>query len=171
MRGLVVGALLSIGLATSAQAVPVVFTEATGGCGPLNPGNNVNCQGSTEGTATITFGSAVPGGSTITVTGQTNQNSAFDVFAFNANTSTLIANDVNFGNGFNPITFTLPDGTFTGLRFETERLGNSANFQGNLRSEANLTAVPGPIAGAGLPVLMALGGFVWARRRKAAATA
>jgi LPXTG-motif cell wall-anchored protein len=32
-------------------------------------------------------------------------------------------------------------------------------------------AVPGPIAGAGLPALMALGGFVWARRRKAAAVA
>jgi LPXTG-motif cell wall-anchored protein len=34
-----------------------------------------------------------------------------------------------------------------------------------------LQIVPGPIAGAGLPALMALGGFVWARRRKAAATA
>jgi hypothetical protein len=30
-----------------------------------------------------------------------------------------------------------------------------------------MVPVPGPIAGAGLPVLMALGGFVWARRRKA----
>jgi hypothetical protein len=33
------------------------------------------------------------------------------------------------------------------------------------------TIVPGPIAGAGVPALMALGGFVWARRRKAAAVA
>jgi hypothetical protein len=31
------------------------------------------------------------------------------------------------------------------------------------------TIVPGPIAGAGLPALLALGGFVWARRRKAVA--
>jgi hypothetical protein len=31
--------------------------------------------------------------------------------------------------------------------------------------------VPGPVAGAGLPALLALGGFVWARRRKAAAVA
>jgi hypothetical protein len=30
-------------------------------------------------------------------------------------------------------------------------------------------AVPGPLAGAGLPTLLALGGFMWARRRKAAA--
>ena len=29
--------------------------------------------------------------------------------------------------------------------------------------------VPGPVAGAGLPALLGLGGFVWARRRKAAA--
>jgi hypothetical protein len=35
----------------------------------------------------------------------------------------------------------------------------------------NSVVVPGPIAGAGLPALMALGGFVWARRRKAPATA
>jgi len=34
-----------------------------------------------------------------------------------------------------------------------------------------MVVVPGPIAGAGLPALMALGGFVWARRRKAAAVA
>jgi hypothetical protein len=31
--------------------------------------------------------------------------------------------------------------------------------------------VPGPVAGAGIPALMALGGFVWARRRKAAEVA
>jgi hypothetical protein len=33
------------------------------------------------------------------------------------------------------------------------------------------SVVPGPIAGAGLPALLALGGFVWARRRKTAAVA
>jgi hypothetical protein len=42
--------------------------------------------------------------------------------------------------------------------------GQSASVTGQIR-------VPGPIAGAGLPALMALGGFVWARRRKAAAAA
>jgi len=31
---------------------------------------------------------------------------------------------------------------------------------------SGVTAVPGPIAGAGLPALFALGGLVWARRRK-----
>ncbi len=33
------------------------------------------------------------------------------------------------------------------------------------------TVVPGPVAGAGLPALLALGGLVWARRRKAAVPA
>ena len=33
------------------------------------------------------------------------------------------------------------------------------------------TVVPGPVAGAGLPALLALGGFVWVRRRKAAVPA
>jgi hypothetical protein len=44
------------------------------------------------------------------------------------------------------------------------------NFRLTSTSEST-TVVPGPIAGAGLPTVMALGGFVWARRRKAAATA
>ena len=35
----------------------------------------------------------------------------------------------------------------------------------------SVVAVPGPMAGAGLPALLALGGFVWARRRKAPAMA
>jgi hypothetical protein len=46
--------------------------------------------------------------------------------------------------------------------------GLGANGQGSKTMGANPgTIVPGPIAGAGLPALMALGGFVWARRRKA----
>lgn len=32
-------------------------------------------------------------------------------------------------------------------------------------------SVPGPVAGAGIPALLALGGLVWARRRKAAVAA
>lgn len=38
-------------------------------------------------------------------------------------------------------------------------------------SQPPTIAVPGPIAGAGLPALLALGGFVWACRRKAAVPA
>ncbi len=52
------------------------------------------------------------------------------------------------------------------------------NQNGNARGLSHMSlyyqlaptyAVPGPIAGAGIPALLALGGFVWARRRKAAA--
>ncbi len=45
---------------------------------------------------------------------------------------------------------------------------NGCTFGFNV-NVASTTPVPGPIAGAGLPALMALGGFVWARQRKAAA--
>jgi LPXTG-motif cell wall-anchored protein len=37
----------------------------------------------------------------------------------------------------------------------------------NPQSLPAINPVPGPIAGAGLPALLALGGFVWTRRRKA----
>jgi hypothetical protein len=58
-------------------------------------------------------------------------------------------------------TFTFAGGSFF---FSVDDLilnaGQSASVTGQIR-------VPGPIAGAGLPVLMALGGFMWARHRKA----
>ena len=47
------------------------------------------------------------------------------------------------------------------------RLGLTSFTPGN----GTGTIVPGPIAGAGLPALLALGGLVWARRRKAASAA
>jgi LPXTG-motif cell wall-anchored protein len=47
----------------------------------------------------------------------------------------------------------------------TQRAGGSLTTT----FSASAMAVPGPIAGAGLPALLALGGFVWTRRRKATA--
>jgi hypothetical protein len=57
-------------------------------------------------------------------------------------------------------------------------LSSQTNLQNQMNTEEFLyttmttnTAVPGPIAGAGFPALMALGGFMFARRRRTAATA
>jgi hypothetical protein len=62
-------------------------------------------------------------------------------------------------------TFTFAGGSFFfSVDDLTLNAGQSASVTGQIR-------VPGPIAGAGLPVLVALGGLVWARRRKAAAVA
>jgi hypothetical protein len=49
--------------------------------------------------------------------------------------------------------------------------GHTSSGQSFIYNSPAVATVPGPIAGAGLPTLMALGGFVWARRRKAAAIA
>ena len=65
-------------------------------------------------------------------------------------------------------TILLTDGLSTGT-WSTSRGISHINLYGILA--ATPQAVPGPIAGAGLPALIALGGLVWARRRKAAATA
>ncbi len=70
---------------------------------------------------------------------------------------------LDFDNAFR--TFTSSAGTFM---FAVSDLNVNAGQVGSINGRI---IVPGPIAGAGIPALMALGGFVWARRRKAAATA
>ena len=70
--------------------------------------------------------------------------------------------DLPEGNAGTTLTTNLP-GIFAGLsyiNFHTVQFGG-----GEIRGQI----VPGPIAGAGLPALLAFGGFMWARRRKAAA--
>jgi hypothetical protein len=70
---------------------------------------------------------------------------------------------LDFDNAFR--TFTFAGGTF---QFAVSDVNVNAGQTGSINGRI---IVPGPIAGAGIPALMALGGFVWARRRKAAATA
>jgi hypothetical protein len=75
---------------------------------------------------------------------------------------------VDFDNTIKTFNF-LPTGSFFNLMVNDIDItpGRTVAVTGNLTS----TVVPGPIAGAGIPALMALGGLVWARRRKATAAA
>jgi hypothetical protein len=152
------------GLTSAANAAP--FINITGASGTF--GSNDVC-----GLSTCTFDE------TITFTTPT----GFILASANvSNTPTSPQTNIDFEfaslNGvlFNPVLNSgtellnifnqaLVQGATNTLRFRG-RAGNDASYSGNISF-----AVPGPIAGAGLPVLMALGGLVWARRRKAAATA
>ncbi len=74
---------------------------------------------------------------------------------------------MNFGNGFN--TITLPSfvdlGTTDFLRIVNGGTGNNAG--GQISAVAvNTVAVPGPVAGAGLPALFGLAGAWFLRRRR-----
>jgi LPXTG-motif cell wall-anchored protein len=63
---------------------------------------------------------------------------------------------------------------YTSIRFnnsDTTDIFGFDDFSVGSPEQVQPQPVPGPIAGAGLPALMALGGFVWARRRKAATVA
>ncbi|TBW32427.1 hypothetical protein EYW49_22075 [Siculibacillus lacustris] len=61
----------------------------------------------------------------------------------------------------------MADSTSTNLKFsDTSAKTFSADM---LLANVSVTAVPGPIAGAGLPVVLGLAGFAaWRRRRSAA---
>jgi hypothetical protein len=74
----------------------------------------------------------------------------------------------NFGGGSIGGSGPLPAGVRGG--FEDIFRGGDQDFN-DVRFVLSSIPVPGPVAGAGIPALMALGGFVWARRRKAAAVA
>jgi hypothetical protein len=113
--------------------------------------------------------------------------------SFTANTQTpfftLIEESyLDVGNGLFTLAMLLDNASFTGSGAQAENdvapgtndLSYSVTAVYRLTpttgrpfsSEATIAvAVPGPIAGAGIPALMALGGLVWARRRKAAAAA
>ncbi len=207
MNRLTMGALLSLGLATSAQANVtfiqgndpsqivnnVLFDNGQTGSpilGDLNgpaPDNVITFTSSSDQLRTTAGGQAnleaVDGGINQLTIGTVSPFIGFEAIQFAVqgsagSTINITAND-NMGGPFvsGPILLTNANTTFT---FNTDALqfitslsftatgGGIVNFR---QVGVGALVVPGPIAGAGLPVLMALGGLVWARRRLAAATA
>ncbi len=207
MNRLTLGALLSLGLATSAQANVmfiqgndpsqivnnVLFDNGQTGSpilGDLNgpaPDNVITFTSSTDQLRTTASGQAnleaVDGGINQLTIGTVSPFIGFEAIQFAVqgsagSTINITAND-NMGGPFvsGPILLTNANTTFT---FNTDALqfitslsftatgGGIVNFR---QVGVGALVVPGPIAGAGLPALMMLGGFVWARRRKAVATA
>jgi hypothetical protein len=99
---------------------------------------------------------SVRGTGTLTVTDQTGATALNGTASLDPGLDTFIALTTSGLAEFSSLTLSLSGGTFQQV--------------GQVRV-SGVSVVPGPIAGAGLPALMALGGFVWARRRKATATA
>jgi len=99
-------------------------------------------------------------------TGTTVSFTAFDQFGTAFLSSGTLDNN---GNGANRFTFTTDSTQYIRSVSFLASAGVSVDTVEQVRigSLVSPTAVPGPVAGAGFPVLMALGGFVWARRRKA----
>jgi hypothetical protein len=92
-----------------------------------------------------------------------------DALLTSSNTGTFLAAwsqaDIPLNNQFPFFTYLLTPGQYVlSIMTQTGQLNIGTQLQLSMS-----TPVPGPIAGAGLPALLALGGFVWARRRKAAA--
>ena len=180
IRKFVLAAGTAFCLATSAQAAMYdTFSSAGGSCSLNNGKEDVICDGSGLGIATLSLNLSLEGPRIIAVTlfGEGNLNSQLRIYN---SINDIVSNDPPLAStmfrrdlGRADFSFSYGGANLSSLVFATSNSRGMSHFQGILRSATVtiVTPVPGPIAGAGLPALMALGGFVWARRRKAVAAA
>jgi hypothetical protein len=157
----------------AADSITLDLTTAvfTGGAGTIAGGSKIKFDPNTPGeTATFTLAS-IQGAQyayVIMVTGQNNQSSSFFQFLVDAaNGFAQLGSNENFGSDFN--TITLPAFTATGTS-EFFRIVNGGTGEGQISdiTVTSIGAVPGPIAGAGLPglILAGAGLLALARRRR-----
>jgi len=160
---------LGVGLSTAPTQAQVISLTATEAASFNGSGTQINFPGNAAGKAftSLTLG---PGPVTLNISGQTNNNSAFDVFF----AGRQVADNLDLGgngNDVQQVSFVLAAQAFGTLLFQPVRLSENANFEGHLDAislapTVTVTAVPGPIAGAALPVLLLAGGYAWIRRRR-----
>ena len=162
-------------LSAPARAITLDIGDAVlaGGASLIGGGTKIAFAPNESGSATFTFASAPNQEYTISVTGSSNNSTSFFNFFIDADGPgaggfVQLGGNYSLQPGF--VTVVLPSfidiGTVDYFRIVSGGTGRNISGQIDI-VDVSITAVPGPIVGAGLPgILMALGGLIaWRRRR------